>query len=142
MFMSVSSFIYYSFFNLKFAIGLIGLFWRARALTETGSLCYIRLAFVKRDFYFRPVIVVVVVGRAHRPQRPALDSEERSKTSDGGGGGVPINVVRGLKVSSLITTISLIVLDSRRRLGIMNIFLNETLYTRHTARPARTDFPF
>jgi len=127
--MSVFSFIYYSFLNLKFSIQLIGSFGRACAEMVGFVIC---LAFVKHDiyFYFSFCCIAFPAAASSATSLVALidpkdqREEERRKTN---GGGVPINVLSGLKVSSLITTISLIVLDSHRRchwLG-MDIFLNE-----------------
>jgi len=121
--MSVSSFIYYSFLNLKFSIQLIGSFGRACAGMVRFVIC---LAFVKHNIYFyfsfaaprfysSPFSATSSVALID-PKDRCQEEEERRKTSgDGDGGGVPINVRSGLKVSSLITTISLIVLDSHRR---------------------------
>jgi len=117
--MSVSAFIYYSFLNLKFSIQLIGSFGRACAEMVRFVIC---LAFVKHDIYFYFSFCCTAFPAATSsatslialidPNDQCQRKEERRKTS---GGGVPINVLSGLKVSSLITTISLIVLDSHRR---------------------------
>lgn len=98
-FISVSSFIHFSFLNLKFPIRLIGLFWPTLAYGY-ASLFVIHPAFVKHDFYFYFSRCCAACSLCVTQSSVALTGQETPGNSGiewkttNGGGEVPINVLQ------------------------------------------------